>query len=69
MNDLQTVFQLPNKTKLFLAVKKLSVNILNNKTMGSRFLSVEEIEYRSDDVTKMIFLKLWDMMSYSYRGS
>ena len=27
------------------------------------------IEYRSDDVTKMIFLKLWDMISYSYRGS
>ena len=27
------------------------------------------IEYRSDDVTKIIFLKLWDIMSYSYRGS
>ena len=36
-------FQLPNKTKLFFAVKNLSVNILNNKTVSSRFLSVEEI--------------------------
>ena len=27
------------------------------------------IEYQSDDVTKIIFLKLWDIMSYSYRGS
>ena len=30
-------------------------------------LKFSEIEYRSDDVTKIIFLKLWDMMSYSYR--
>ena len=29
----------------------------------------QTIEYRSDDVTEIIFLKLWDMMSYSYRGS
>ena len=27
------------------------------------------IEYGSDDVTKIYFLKLWDMMPYSYRGS
>ena len=30
---------------------------------------LDPIEYRSDDVTKINFLKLWDMMSYSYRGS
>ena len=30
---------------------------------------IQETEYQSDDVTKMIFLKLWDMMSYSSRAS
>ena len=47
----------------------ITVTITRKITALKFELRIYRIEYRSDDVTKMIFLKLWDMMSYSYRGS
>ena len=39
------------------------------RNLSPMILIANQIEYRSDDVTKTYFLKLWDMLSYSYRGS
>ena len=59
------------KSKSSLSNDSLITCMQSTETTFAGILPVwaPRIEYRSDDVTKMIFLKLWDMMSYSYRGS